>query len=154
MTILSLNNLKQNIQSGQCLLGLDFGAKTIGVSISDTLLIVASPLKTIKRTKFSQDLAHLEVMINNRNAGGLVIGLPLNLNGREGPRCQSTRQFASNILKHLEIPIAFWDERFSTSIVEKMLISEADMSRKKRRRVIDKIAATYILQGAIDSIKN
>ena len=152
MSICDLNHLKQIICTGQCLLGIDFGTKTIGLSISDEFLIIASPLKTLSRSIFTKDLKLLTDIIYKFNVGGLIIGLPLNLNGQEGPRCQSTRQFAKNILNHLDIPITFWDERFSTAVINKMLIAEVDMSRQKRKKVIDKIAATYILQGALDSL--
>ena len=152
MAIYELTNLKQNIRSGQCLLGVDLGSKTIGLSLSDPLLIIASPLKTIRRTRFSENLALIKSIILELNIGGTIIGLPISLNGKEGPRCQSTRQFASNFLSGIDIPLAFWDERYSTAAVERLLISEADISRTKRSKIIDKIAATYILQGALDFI--
>ena len=150
MAIIELKILKEQLKNKQSILGLDLGSKTIGVSISDGLLIIASPLKTIKRKKFSIDAECLKEIIGKLDIGALIIGLPISMDGREGRRCQSTRQFSLNILKMIEIPITFWDERLSTSAVERFLISQVDMSRRKRGKIIDKMAATYILQGALD----
>ncbi len=132
------------------LLGLDVGTKTLGVAVCDARQKIASPLHTIKRTKFTNDLEQLIAIIEEQEAGGLVIGLPLNTDGTEGAKCQSVRQFARNVLKTYEIPITFWDERFSTVAVTDTLL-EADVSRKRRSELVDKMAAAYILQGAIDS---
>jgi len=116
--------------------------------------MVASPIDTIRRTKFGKDAAQLEQLMASRDVGGLVLGLPINMDGSEGPRCQSTRQFATNLDQYgTEQPIAFWDERLSTAAVERVLIDEADMSRRKRASVIDKMAAAYILQGALDRLQ-
>ena len=136
------------------LLGLDLGTKTIGLAISDARLTVASPVETIKRRKFSADAAQLIQFIDTRSVGALVLGLPLNMDGSEGPRCQSTRAFASNLLDKIDLPLAFWDERLSSAAVERWLIEEVDMSRKKRAAVIDSMAAAYILQGLMDKIRN
>ena len=138
----------------QAIAGLDFGTTTIGVAVSDTLLSVASPLETIKRKKFSQDAARLSDIIAERSIGGLVLGLPRNMDGSEGPRCQSTRAFARNLMQNagLTLPITFWDERLSTVAAERALL-EADTSRKRRSEVIDHVAAGYILQGALDRIR-
>lgn len=135
------------------LLGLDLGEKTIGVAIADPMGAVASPLETIKRAKFSKDAARLEVLAKERRVGGLVIGLPVNMDGSEGPRCQSSRQFARNLLhfRDWNLPIAFWDERLSTTAVERVLIDQADMTRARRGDVVDKMAAGFILQGALDA---
>jgi putative Holliday junction resolvase len=133
------------------LLGLDIGTKTIGLAICDARHKIASPLTTIKRTKFSKDLNRLREHIAEQEAIGLVLGLPLNTDGTEGAKCQSVRQFARNTLKEFDVPIAFWDERFSTIIVTDTLI-EANISRQKRAEVVDKMAASYILQGAIDTL--
>ena len=133
------------------IIGLDLGTKTIGVAISDITRQIASPLETISRRKFTQDAERIAFLIARENAGLLVLGLPLNMDGSEGPRAQSTRAFARNLGKMIATPIAFWDERLSTAAVERMLIS-ADTSRAKRSAVIDKLAATYILQSALDSI--
>jgi len=136
------------------LLGLDLGEKTIGLAISDPGLMVASPLETIARKKFTLDAEKLEKIITDRNIGGLVFGWPVNMDGSEGPRCQSTRQFARNLgqLRGLALPIAFWDERLSTAAIERFLIDEADMTRGRRDEVVDKMAAGYILQGALDAL--
>ncbi len=135
------------------LLGLDFGSKTIGLAISDSLRTVASPLETIRRKKLRHDVERLQAIIAERQAVGLVLGLPVNMDGSEGPRCQSTRQFARNIAAAgITLPLAFWDERLSTAAVERFLVEEADLSRAKRAAVVDKMAAAYILQGALDAL--
>jgi len=136
------------------LLGLDVGTKTIGLAISDSDLKVAAAIDTIKRTKFTQDAEALRRLIAERDVGGLVIGLPVSMDGSEGPAAQSVRQFAANLdAKLKDIHIALWDERLSTSAVQRFLVDEADMSRRRRAEVVDKMAATYILQGALDSLK-
>jgi putative Holliday junction resolvase len=131
--------------------GLDFGTKTIGVAVSDGLRSVASPLTTIRRTKFTEDAAALLRLATDRGLVGLVLGLPLNMDGSEGPRVQSTRAFARNLSHLTPLPIAFWDERLSTVAAERALL-EADTSRKRRSEVIDHVAAGYILQGALDRL--
>lgn len=138
----------------QSLIGLDLGTHTIGVAVSDTFLTVATPLETIKRKKFTLDAARLAQIISQRRIGGLVLGLPRNMDGSEGPRCQSTRAFARNLDKfdQITLPITFWDERLSTVAAERALL-EADTSRKRRAEVIDHVAAAYILQGALDRIR-
>lgn len=151
MSVVSLNELKSGLAPGECLLGLDLGSKTIGMAIADPSGIIASPLDTIRRRKFTEDARALARVIRERKVGGLVFGLPVSMDGSEGPRCQSTRQFATNLLERMDIGISFWDERLSTSAVEKFLIAEADMTRKRRGEVVDKMAAAYILQGALDS---
>ncbi|MFD0857437.1 Holliday junction resolvase RuvX [Roseovarius aquimarinus] len=136
------------------LMGLDLGEKTIGVAVSDALWSVASPLETVRRRKFGLDAARLVELIAARGIGGLVLGLPRNMDGTEGPRCQSTRAFARNLAKlpALEaLPIGFWDERLSTVAAERALL-EADTSRKRRAEVIDHVAASYILQGVLDRL--
>lgn len=135
----------------RALAGLDLGTKTIGVAVSDPLLSVASPVLTIRRTKFTADAAALLDFCGKRGIGGLVLGLPRNMDGTEGPRCQSTRAFARNLERLTDLPIAFWDERLSTVAAERALL-EADTSRKRRAEVIDHVAAGYILQGALDRI--
>ncbi|MDD9905126.1 MAG: Holliday junction resolvase RuvX [Rhodospirillaceae bacterium] len=142
------------MRPGTRLLGLDLGSKTIGLALSDPAFMVASPIDTIRRTKFGKDAAELDRLIADRGVGGLVLGLPINMDGSEGPRCQSTRQFATNLIQRgMEQPIVFWDERLSTAAVERVLIDEADMSRRKRADVVDKMAAAYILQGALDRLR-
>ncbi|MDD9925685.1 MAG: Holliday junction resolvase RuvX [Rhodospirillaceae bacterium] len=142
------------MRPGTRLLGLDLGSKTIGLALSDPAFMVASPIATIRRTKFGKAAAELDRLIADRGVGGLVLGLPINMDGSEGPRCQSTRQFATNLIQRgMEQPIVFWDERLSTAAVERVLIDEADMSRRKRADVVDKMAAAYILQGALDRLR-
>ena len=140
------------LETGDRLLGLDLGTKTIGLALSDVTLTIASPLETIRRVKFTPDAEKLESLIDEHEVGGLVLGLPVSMDGTEGPRCQSTRQFATNLLERRNIPLAFWDERLSTAAVERILVGEADMTRKRRAQVVDKAAAAYILQGALDSL--
>lgn len=135
----------------RALAGLDLGEKTIGVAVSDRLLSVASPLSTIRRTKFTADAAALLKIVADRELGGIILGLPRNMDGSEGPRCQSTRAFARNLERLTDQPISFWDERLSTVAAERALL-EADTSRKRRSEVIDHVAAGFILQGALDRI--
>ena|SRR6185312_4774773 len=134
------------------LLGLDLGTKTIGVAVSDGMRYSATPLETIARTKFTADAVRLRQLIAENAIVGIVLGLPLNMDGSEGPRAQSTRAFARNLGKLIEIPISFWDERLSTSAVTRTLI-EADVRRDRRAEVVDKLAASYILQGALDRLR-
>jgi len=135
------------------LLGLDLGEKTIGVAVSDSFRQVATPLETIKRKKFTLDAERLLEIAKGRQLGGLVLGLPRNMDGTEGPRCQSTRAFARNLEKLTDLPIGFWDERLSTVAAERALL-EADTSRKRRAEVIDHVAAGYILQGVLDRLRH
>ena len=135
----------------QAIAGLDLGEKTIGVAVSDTFLSVATPLETVRRKKFTLDADRLLQIIAARRLGGLILGLPRNMDGSEGPRCQSTRAFARNLSCLTEVPIGFWDERLSTVAAEKALL-EADTTRKRRAEVIDHVAASYILQGVLDRL--
>lgn len=144
--------MKNNLTPGTALMGLDHGTKTIGVAISDTGLMIASPLETIKRTKFKDDAARLLALIAEHKIGGIVVGLPLNMDGSEGPRVQSVKAFVSNMEKLTDLPIAFWDERLSSQAVERTLI-EADRSRARRKELIDKLAASFILQGFLDRLR-
>lgn len=134
------------------LLGLDLGTKTIGVAVSDALRYTATPLETIRRSKFTADAARLLELVAENDAVGLVLGLPLNMDGSEGPRAQSTRAFARNLGQKTALPVVFWDERLSTSAVTRMLI-EADTRRDRRAEVVDKLAASYILQGFLDRLR-
>ena len=152
MAITAIDLIKETLAPEQRLLGLDVGAKTVGLALSDVSLLVATPMETIRRGRFAEDAARLRVLIAAEGVGGLIIGLPVEMDGTEGPRCQSVRQFAENLLEHVDLPMAFWDERLSTKAVERLLIEEADMTRKRRAEVIDKMAAAYILQGALDAI--
>ncbi len=133
------------------LMGLDLGTRTIGVAVSDGLRSVASPLETVRRRKFTQDAARLQEIIRDRALVGIVLGLPLNMDGSEGPRAQSTRAFARNLARLSDLPITYWDERLSTVAAERALLV-ADTSRARRAEVIDHVAAGYILQGALDRL--
>ena len=134
------------------MLGLDVGTKTIGMALSDVTRSVATPYETIRRTKFTTDAKTILEVIETNKVGALLIGLPLNMDGSEGPRAQSTRAFARNLARLVDVPLVFWDERLSTAAVERHLI-EADASRKRRAQVIDRMAAAYILQGALDRLR-
>ncbi|KGM88331.1 RNAse H-fold protein YqgF [Roseovarius mucosus DSM 17069] len=134
---------------GRAIMGLDLGTKTIGVALSDRLWSVASPHETVKRVKFTEDAARLMAIAAGREVGGIILGLPRNMDGSEGPRAQSTRAFARNLARLTELPIGYWDERLSTVAAERALL-EADATRKRRMQVIDNIAAAYILQGVLD----
>lgn len=136
---------------GRAVAALDLGTKTIGVAVSDRMLSVATPLETLRRVKFGQDAARLLDIARGRDLGGLLLGLPRNMDGSEGPRAQSTRAFARNLSALTDLPIGFWDERLSTVAAERALL-EADTSRKRRAEVIDHVAAGFILQGALDRI--
>jgi len=144
-------DLKALLRPNERLLGLDLGTKTIGLALSDTRLSIATPLKTIRRTRFQADATALFQEVAAHGVGALVIGLPIQLDGREGPRAQSVRQFARNLLTLRDLPIAFWDERLSTAAVERTMI-EADLTRKRRSEIIDRTAAAYILQGLLDRL--
>jgi putative Holliday junction resolvase len=134
------------------LLGLDVGTKTIGLALSDVSRSIATPYDTISRTKFTEDAQVIRDIAQQQEVGALVIGLPINLDGSEGPRAQSTRAFARNLGPIVKLPLLFWDERLSTAAVERHLI-EADASRKRRAEVVDRMAAAYILQGALDRLR-
>ena len=153
MGILNIRELRGQLLPGQRLLGLDLGEKTIGLALSDTKLTVATPLKTLKRGKFKADTAILLGLIAEHNICGLIVGLPLNMDGSEGPSSQSARAFARNFAVHSDRPLVLVDERLSTAAVTRTLI-EADASRRQRARVVDKMAAAYILQGALDQLRN
>jgi putative Holliday junction resolvase len=149
--IVAIEDLPQLLSPEARLLGLDVGSKTVGMALSDVTRTVATPYETIRRTKFTADAKVISETIKTHQVGALIIGLPLNLDGTEGPRAQSIRAFARNLTALIDIPIAFWDERLSTAAVERHLI-EADASRKRRAEVIDRMAAAYILQGALDRL--
>lgn len=156
MPIVELQSLPELLPRGRRLLALDVGEKTIGIAIATSDLSIASPLQTITRCKFTEDAKKLAQICQEHDVGGLVLGLPVNMDGSEGPRARSTRQFARNLeeIAGLSLPIAFWDERLSTAAVERFLVEDADMSRRRRGQVIDKMAAAFILQGALDALRN
>ena len=151
MAVLALEELK--IAPGHRLLGLDLGEKTIGLALSDTSLSIASPFETLKRGKFAVDADRLDHIISAQGVGGLVVGLPLNMDGSDGPSAQSARAFGRNWANRSALPLVFQDERLSTSAVTRTLL-EADASRRRRDAVVDKMAAAYILQGALDRLRN
>jgi putative Holliday junction resolvase len=153
MTIVDLDELQALLTPGQRLLGLDLGEKTIGLALSDTRLTVATPWKTLKRGKFKADAELLTALIPEHGIGGLVVGLPLNMDGSEGPSAQSARAFTRNFAAFSECPLVLVDERLSTAAVTRALL-EADASRRRRSAVVDKMAAAYILQGALDRLRN
>jgi len=152
MPIVELQDLAAAAPARTPIAGLDLGEKTIGVAVSDRERIAASPLELIRRTKFTQDAERLFALMAGRGAEALVIGLPVNMDGSEGPRCQSVRAFARNLLRLRDLPIGFWDERLSTAAVQRMLTHEADMTRARRSQVVDRTAAAWILQGALDRL--
>jgi putative Holliday junction resolvase len=133
--------------------GLDLGEKTIGIALSDTRRTIASPVSTRRRTNFAKDSAYLLELMQEHGAGGVVVGLPLNMNGSEGPSAQSARAFARNFAAHFNLPVLLWDERLSTAAVTRILL-EADASRKQRAKLVDKMAAAWLLQGALDAINH
>lgn len=134
-------------------LGLDVGDTTIGLALSDGMRSIATPMETISRTKFLKDVAHLQTAIEKHKVAGLIIGWPVNMDGTEGPRTQSTRTFVSNISKHINLPMLFWDERMSTMAANRVMLA-ADLSRERRSQLVDKLAASYMLQGYLDSARS
>jgi putative holliday junction resolvase len=151
MPICNPTDLKAFLKPGERLLGLDVGTKTIGMALSDTRLVIATPFDTIRRTRFRDDLVRIKLEVAKHGVGGIVVGLPLALAGGEGPRAQGVRQFAKNLLAQLDLPLTFWDERLSTAAVERGMI-EADITRKRRAQIVDRAAAAYILQGLLDRL--
>jgi putative Holliday junction resolvase len=152
MPLCNPTDLEALLKPGERLLGLDVGTKTIGMALSDTTRMVATPLDTIRRTRFRDDVKRLLAEIDRHGVGGVIVGLPISLDGSEGPRAQGVRQFAKNLLAHRDLPLALWDERLSTAAVEREMIA-ADLTRKRRAEIIDKVAAAYILQGLLDRIR-
>ena len=154
VTVMTLEELAASTPPGTPWLGLDLGEKTIGVAASDATRMIASPLVLIRKTKFTQDAEAVLKLMDGRKASGLVIGLPLDMDGTEGPRAQSCRAFARNLQRLRPVPVAFQDERLSTSAVERFLIEDLDLNRKRRANVIDRTAAAWILQGALDRLRD
>jgi putative Holliday junction resolvase len=151
--VLDLSELSAACPPNTPWLGLDLGENTIGVAASDAGRIIASPLELIRKTKFSQDAEQLFKIMDGRNVSALIIGLPLNMHGTEGPRAQSCRAFARNLERFRPVNVAFQDERLSTTAVERFLIDELDLTRKRRADVVDRTAAAWILQGALDRLR-
>ncbi|MGU9980240.1 Holliday junction resolvase RuvX [Phreatobacter sp. HK31-P] len=151
MAIVEPRDLRDAVAPGRRLLGLDLGTKTIGLALSDVMWTIATPLETIRRVKFTPDVVALLGLAARHDAGALVIGLPKNMDGTEGPRAQSTRAFVRNLVPKTDLPIVFWDERMSTAAVTRTLL-EADASRARRAELVDKMAAAYILQGFLDRL--
>lgn len=151
MILADIHQLMPLLTANQRLMGLDVGEKTIGCALSDVLRTIASPLETIDRTTFTKDMKKLESLIETHRIGACIIGYPINMNGTLGPRCQSIRQFARNVAEKHPVPLLLWDERMSTMAVERTMI-EAGMTRQKRDLVVDKLAASYILQSFLDSL--
>jgi putative Holliday junction resolvase len=149
--ILDVLDLADRLAPGERLLGLDLGTRTIGLALSDVSRVIATPMETLRRTRFTQDAAALLALAARQGVGGLVIGYPLNLDGSRGPRAQSAESFARNLSRLTELPIALWDERLSTVAVTRTLL-EADSSRRRRAEIVDKMAAAFILQGALDRL--
>ncbi len=142
------------LKKHQRLLGLDLGTKTIGVAISDVMWMVATPVETIAKGKFSKDVIKLKSIIEKEEVAAIVLGLPKEMDGTQGKRAQSTKAFASNLAQQIDLPILLWDERLSTVAVERTLIGEADMTRKRRAEVVDRAAAAFILQGVLDALEH
>lgn len=153
MSVVDLPGFRAALTSGRRLLGLDLGEKTIGLALSDTLLTVATPFQTLKRAKFTGDAEKLLALVAEHGVGGFVVGLPLNMDGSDGPSAQSARAFARNLSGVTGLPILLWDERLSTVAVTRTLL-DADASRAARARVVDKMAAAYMLQGVLDRLRH
>ena len=154
MAVLDLPDFAAALPATAPIVGLDTGEKTIGVAVSDGLRMIASPVELIRMTKFTTDAEALFKVMQSRGAVGVIIGLPVNMDGTEGPRCQSARAFGRNLLRLRDMPIAFWDERLSSAAVNRMLIDEADVTRARRAELVDKAAAAWILQGALDRMRS
>ena len=153
MPVLDLADLSDACPPNTAWMGLDLGEKTIGVAVSDGGRIIASPLELIRKTKFTAEAERLFKLMDERNVSALIIGLPLNMDGTEGPRAQSCRAFARNLERFRPVNVAFQDERLSTSAVERFLIEDLDLNRKRRAQVVDRTAAAWILQGALDRLR-
>jgi putative Holliday junction resolvase len=149
MILAEAGALRDAVPAGMRLLGLDVGSKTIGLALSDSRHIIATPIGTIRRRNFRADMSRLTALVDERGVGGLVVGLPLTLAGGDGPRTQSVRQFARDLLLERDLPLAFWDERLSTAAVTREMIAH-DMTRRRRGAIVDRVAAAYILQGCLD----
>ena len=150
---MNIKEFKASLPAYRALIGFDYGAKRLGVAVSDLLLTVATSYKIIQRESFAKDLAEIKKIITEKEVGGIVFGLPLQMNGEEGEIAKEVRHFAEKLNKEIDLPIFFWDERLSSSAIENFLIKEVDMSRGKRKKVLDSSAAAYILQGVLDALR-
>ena len=148
-----LAHFKQQLKPYKAILGFDYGAKRIGLAVSDLLLTVATPYAILQRKDFAKDLAYIKKVIEEKEVGALVFGLPLQMNGEEGEIANEVRKFAAVLAEHIDLPMFFWDERLSSSAMENFLIKEVDMSRAKRKKILDASAASYILQGVLDALQ-
>ena len=153
MSVIPLPELPHMVERGTRLIGLDLGSRTIGVATSDATWTVATPVRTLIRRRLASDLQAIADLASELQAGAFIVGLPVQMDGSEGPRCQSVRQFVRDLTRAIKLPAAFWDERLSTAAVERTLIAEADLSRKRRKQVLDRAAAAWILQGALDALR-
>ena len=149
---MEIREFKSLLPKGKAVLGFDYGEKRLGVAVSDLLLLTANPITIIQRTSWDKDLARIKKIIAEKEVGGLVFGLPLQMNGEKGETVAKVEQFASKLAKEIDLPYIFWDERLSSKAVENFLISEVDMSRAKRKQKLDANAAAYILQGFLDAL--
>ncbi len=154
MPVVDILDLPAALPAMTPVVGLDLGEKTIGVAVSDVTRMIASPLELIRKTKFTADANALFALMESRSAAGVIIGLPANMDGTEGRRCQSSRAFGRNLLRLKELPVAFWDERMSSIAVNRVLIDEADITRARRADLVDKMAAAWILQGALERLRS
>ena len=152
MAICELSEMNSLLAPDARLMGLDLGTKTVGIAVSDVSRTIATARTTLRRTKLTRDIEALRALIAAEGIGGIVVGLPVNMDGSEGPSAQSARDVATRLAEALALPLAFWDERWSTVAAERSLL-EADLSRRKRARVVDQVAAAYILQGALDRLR-
>lgn len=149
-----LAQFKQQLKPYKAIIGFDYGSKRLGVAVSDLLLTVATPYAIWQRSDFAKDLAYIQKVIAEKEVGAIVFGLPLQMNGEEGDIAKEVRAFADKLAEHIDLPMFFWDERLSSSAMENFLIKEVDMSRAKRKKVLDASAASYILQGVLDALQH
>lgn len=151
---MNLLEFKQSMKPYKAVIGFDYGSKRLGVAVSDLLLMIATSYKTIYRSDLKKDIAEIKAIIKEKEVGGIIYGLPLQMNGEEGDTAKEVRKFAEALAKEIDLPYTFWDERLSSSAMENFLIKEVDMNRKRRKEVLDSSAAAYILQGALDAIRH
>ncbi|MDR1025781.1 MAG: Holliday junction resolvase RuvX [Lactobacillus sp.] len=148
----NINDFKSALKKNTAIMGFDYGSKRLGVAVSDLLRMIGSSYKTINRTNMKADIAEIKKIVEEKEIGGIVYGLPLQMNGEEGDVAKEVRKFADEVAKHVNLPFFFWDERLSSSAMERFLIKEVDMNRKRRKEVLDSSAASFILQGFLDAL--